>query len=69
MKKFLIKDNVQMVVNIVLCVWIIVGMLIIFIVPPSTWETAIIYPLSALISIMLFLIYNVWVSAELNKES
>jgi hypothetical protein len=67
MKKFLLLDSTQGAMNILLGCWVILGMMIMFMCEPSTFESMMWYPISVLCSIILFLVYNVWVSMALNE--
>lgn len=67
MKKFLLLDSTQGAVNVLLGCWVLLGMMIMFISESSTFDGMIWYPVSVLSSIILFLVYNVWVSMALNE--
>jgi hypothetical protein len=67
MKKFLLLDSTQGAMNVLLGCWVILGMMIMFMSESSTFESMIWCPISVLCSIILFLVYNVWVSMALNE--
>lgn len=65
MKKFLISELAQSYINIVLALYVLIGMMIGFV---DTKFLSISYTASALASLILFLIYNYWISEELYKH-
>jgi uncharacterized membrane protein len=64
MKKFLISESAQTYINIMLALYVLIGMMIAFI----HTSTNIIYAVSVLSFLILFLAYNYWVSEELYKH-
>lgn len=65
MRKFLISESAQTYINIVLALYVLIGMMIAFV---DTKFTSVLYALSVLVSLILFLVYNYWVSEELYKH-
>lgn len=65
MKKFLLADPTQAWICTILGMYIIVGLVVLFITPSST---PIAFPVSVLVAIITFLCYNVWVSSVLNSH-
>jgi tetrahydromethanopterin S-methyltransferase subunit D len=65
MRKFLISELAQSYINIVLALYVLIGMMIGFV---DTKFLSISYTASALASLILFLIYNYWISEELYKH-
>ena len=66
MKKFLAHDTMQAVINIMLACIILATLMICFIVGSSdafVWMYII-----AMISTVMFLVYNSWVSSYLNRD-
>ena len=65
MKQFLISGRTQNVVNVVTGVYTLLGMMVLFIagnVAPL-W-----LGISTLSTLMTFLVYNIWVDAELDRK-
>ena len=65
MKKFLLADSTQAWICTILGVYIIAGIVFLFITPNST---LIAFPVSVLVAIITVLVYNVWVSLTLNSH-
>ena len=65
MRQFLVSNNVQNVVNVVTGVYTLLGMMVLFIagnVAPI-W-----LGITTLSTLLTFLIYNIWVSLELDEQ-
>ena len=65
MRQFLVSSNVQNVVNVVTGVYTLLGMMVLFIagnVAPI-W-----LGITTLSTLLTFLIYNIWVSLELDEQ-
>jgi hypothetical protein len=67
MKKFLLLGSTQGVVNVLLCCWFLVGLIGGFVVDSSGPEGVMWLPVSALVALIIYLVYNVWVSTALNE--
>ena len=66
MKNFLIKDSVQMVINLVCAVFVIGTLMVAFIVGSN--DAFLWMFITALVLTIVFLAYNNWVSCYLNKD-
>jgi hypothetical protein len=65
MRKFLISELAQSYINFVLALYVLIGAMIGFI---NTQFLSISYVISVLVAVILFLIYNWWISEELYKH-
>ena len=65
MRKFLISELAQSYINFVLALYVLIGAMIGFI---NTQFLSITYVISVLVAVILFLIYNWWISEELYKH-
>ena len=65
MRKFLISELAQSYINFVLALYVLIGAMIGFI---DTQFLSITYVISVLVAVILFLIYNWWISEELYKR-
>lgn len=66
MKKFLVKDSVQAIINIICAVFVVGTLMVAFIVGSNEsflWMFA-----TALVLTVVFLVYNNWVSTYLNRN-
>ena len=70
MKSFLLKQIVQAWVNVLLIAWIVAGCFLLIIFRPGYLhlDVTLYYAISLLAGIVLFLVYNWWVSDTLNKN-
>ena len=66
MRKFLISESAQMWINIVLALYLFIGMMMGFI--GTQFISSKLYAVSLLASIILFLIYDWWIGEELYKR-
>jgi putative flippase GtrA len=66
MKSFLLKQIVQAWVNVLLMAWVVMGCFLLLILQPGHMSLP--YIVSLLAGIVLFLVYNWWVSDALNKN-
>ena len=65
MRQFLVKGSVQNAVNVVTGVYTLLGMMVLFI----AGNTAPLWlGVSTLVTVVTFLVYNIWVSAELDRQ-
>lgn len=68
MKKIMMSETAQLIINVVIGLWVLIGMVVMFIAPSTMWEEVIAYPISVLVSVIVFLTYNVWISNALNAD-
>jgi hypothetical protein len=66
MKNFFMKESSQSFINIGLAIYILIGLMISFI--GNQFIDNLVYPTSLLVSLVLLLAYNYWISEELYKR-
>ncbi len=68
MRQFLVSSRAQHAINLVTGLYSIMGIMIMFIADTQELERYLWIGISSNVSVVTFLAYNIWVSAELDRQ-
>ena len=68
MRQFLVSGKAQSIINLVTGLYSIMGIMIMFIADNQELQQYLWIGVTANISVVTFLAYNIWVSAELDRQ-
>jgi len=68
MRQFLVSSRAQHAINLVTGLYSIMGFMIMFIADNQELEQYLWIGVTANVSVITFLVYNIWVSMELDKK-